>query len=644
MIMARQDNINKESMLRTGAMLHGTYRIDDYLSSGGFGNTYVVTHVNFNEKYALKEFFMKGVSERDANNTTVSVSNNEKVDEFHEQLEKFKKEARRLRRLNNPHIVRVHDLFEENGTAYYVMDYINGENLKDRLKRTGKPMREAEVESVLRQALDALREVHSQGIWHLDLKPANVMIDREGTVKLIDFGASKQINNKTGGALSTSAVTFTNGYAPIEQMEKSYEKFGPWTDFYALGATLYNLLANQRPPMPSDINDDPSPDKHLALPMPSGVSARMRDLVLWLMRTNRLERPDSVQAIQAYLDGNTGAGDKGDDVTIVEQNDENNVRQTKQSSPAHEETAPQSNSEPSKSKKGLIIGIISALVIATGVFFISRYNGSYSDIVVPNRPSPERLVNDLAGILGDARWLEDSLEQVASKTGIPICVVTMNDLDGYDKSEMANAIGKKWGIGYREKNGGIVVLIKPKTVQSKGEVFIAIASPLDKRISGSTCTQIIDQEMIPLFKSNDYLSGIWAGCVILKKLINSGNCSPTASVNSTTTVSGVKVSIPLGTCTYTGEVNADGVPDGRGTAVFSNGDKCEGSFVNGGITGDDITYQFSDGDKFVGSFQNNGFYKGRYTTAADGRYFEGTFKDNMPDKGQWYDKNGNKTN
>ena len=493
-------------MLRTGALLHGTYRIDDYLSSGGFGNTYVATHVNFNEKYAIKEFFMKGVSERDANNTTVSVSNNEKVDEFHEQLEKFKKEARRLRRLNNPHIVRVHDLFEENGTAYYVMDYINGENLKDRLKRTGKPMREAEVESVLRQALDALREVHSQGIWHLDLKPANVMIDREGTVKLIDFGASKQINNKTGGALSTSAVTFTNGYAPIEQMEKSYEKFGPWTDFYALGATLYNLLANQRPPMPSDINDDPSPDKHLALPMPSGVSARMRNLVLWLMRTNRLERPDSVQAIQAYLDGNTGAGDKSDDVTIVEQNDENNVRQTKQSSPAREETAPQSNSEPSKSKKGLIIGIISALVIAAGVY---------------------------------------------------------------------------WALGNN-------------------------SSPVGP-----------DEEMVDT-------------TAVVEEIVN--------------TVSGVRVSIPLGTCTYTGEVNADGVPDGHGTAVFSNGDKCEGSFVNGDITGDDITYQFSDGDKFVGSFQNNGFYKGRYTTAADGRYFEGTFKDNMPDKGQWYDKNGNKTN
>ena len=128
--MSDQSNIIMESMLRVGTVLHGTYRIDSYLSSGGFGNTYVATHINFNEKYAIKEFFMKGVNERDGNNTAVSVSNNEKVTEFNEQLEKFKKEARRLRKLNNSHIVRVYDLFEENGTAYYVMDYISGEMIR----------------------------------------------------------------------------------------------------------------------------------------------------------------------------------------------------------------------------------------------------------------------------------------------------------------------------------------------------------------------------------------------------------------------------------------------------------------------------------------------------------------------------------
>ena len=112
-----QQDINNTSMLKVGTILRGTYRIDNYLSSGGFGNTYVATNIEFEERVAIKEFFMKGVTQRDGNHTTVSVSNAENSNSFFEQKEKFKKEARRIRLLRNPHIVNVHDLFEENGTA-----------------------------------------------------------------------------------------------------------------------------------------------------------------------------------------------------------------------------------------------------------------------------------------------------------------------------------------------------------------------------------------------------------------------------------------------------------------------------------------------------------------------------------------------
>ena len=294
------NNINTDNMLRVGTVLHGTYRIDRYLSSGGFGNTYVATNIQFGEQYAIKEFFMRGISQRDNNNTTVSVSNTDNRETFASQLEKFKKEARRLRKLNNEHIVRVHDLFEENGTAYYVMDYIDGENLSDRLKRTGNPLSEAEVMQLLPQILDALEAAHKEGILHLDLKPANIMVDKQGVVKLIDFGASKQ-QSAQGGATTSTAVSYTNGYAPREQMEQNLEKFGPWTDFYALGATLYTLLTNKKPPLPSDIDDDGSEDKHLALPMPDNSSEKLRKLVLWLMNTNKNRRPQNIEKIKEYL-------------------------------------------------------------------------------------------------------------------------------------------------------------------------------------------------------------------------------------------------------------------------------------------------------------------------------------------------------
>ena len=290
------ESINNQSMLKVGTILHGTYRIDSYLSSGGFGNTYVATNVEFDERVAIKEFFMKGVTQRDDNQTTVSVSNLENNDSFLGQKEKFKKEARRIRQLKNEHIIAVQDLFEENGTAYYGMDFVDGEKLSERLKHTGEPMSENEVRDILPQILDALKSVHDAGIWHLDLKPANIMLTKEGKVKLIDFGASKQLDAQKGGATTSTAISYTNGYAPREQMEQNYDKFGPWTDIYALGATLYNLLTNKRPPLPTDIDDDISEDKHNALPFPDSVDG-MKYLVLQMMKTNRLQRPQSIDAI-----------------------------------------------------------------------------------------------------------------------------------------------------------------------------------------------------------------------------------------------------------------------------------------------------------------------------------------------------------
>lgn len=286
-------------MLQVGTILHGTYKIESYLASGGFGNTYLAKNIEFDETYAIKEFFVKGVCQRDGNSTTISVSNAENTNSFEQQREKFKKEARRLRSLSNPHIVKVYDLFEENGTAYYVMDYVDGENLSTRLKRTNVPLAESEVRNYLNQILDGLEAIHNKGMFHLDIKPANIMVDSHDVVKLIDFGASKQ-QSTVGGATMSTGISYTNGYAPSEQMAQSYDKFGPWTDFYALGATVYKLLTNQDPPSVSDLSEDETEDKHLALPMPN-VSEEMKNLVAWMMQVNRLKRPKNVGEIKRIL-------------------------------------------------------------------------------------------------------------------------------------------------------------------------------------------------------------------------------------------------------------------------------------------------------------------------------------------------------
>lgn len=273
----------------------GKYKIERVLGQGGFGITYLARNTVFDINVAIKEFFMKDENERDG--SSVTMPSTTKLELFQGQKEKFKKEAKRMFAIKNEHIIGVSDLFEENGTAYYVMDYVDGENLAERLKRTGKLMTEQEVSEILPQILDALKSVHDAGIWHLDLKPANIMLDKSGNVKLIDFGASKQLNAQKGGATTSTAISYTNGYAPREQMEQNYDKFGPWTDIYALGATLYNLLTNKRPPLPTDIDDDVTEDKREALPFPSSTSIEMKHLVLQMMQTNRLQRPQRIEDI-----------------------------------------------------------------------------------------------------------------------------------------------------------------------------------------------------------------------------------------------------------------------------------------------------------------------------------------------------------
>lgn len=295
-----EQRIDIDNILKVGTILHGVYRIEDYLSSGGFGNTYVAINMELAKLVAIKEFFIKGVTQRDADNTTVNVSNTYNRTLFQEQLQKFKKEARRISKLKSPHIVTVYDLFEENGTAYYVMEYIDSVNLSVLLKRLQKPLSETEVMGYLPQILDALECVHQEGLYHLDLKPANIMVDKKGNITIIDFGASKQ-HSSAGGATTSTAVSYTNGYAPREQMEQNLDKFGPWTDIYALGATLYNLLTNKRPPLPSDIDDDLSSDKHFALPMPQNVSEKTKQLILNMLATNRLGRPQSVWQIRKFM-------------------------------------------------------------------------------------------------------------------------------------------------------------------------------------------------------------------------------------------------------------------------------------------------------------------------------------------------------
>lgn len=291
--------MNDNDIIKPGTILHEIYEVKKHLASGGFGITYEAVNTMFDETVAIKEFFMADIAQKDENgNVFVPLNDNQAL--FDSQKEKFKKEAKRIWKLSNPHIVRVHEIFRANNTLYYVMDYIEGESLETKMANLGRPLSEDDVKALLPQVLDALETIHNDGLWHLDIKPDNLMMGNDGILRLIDFGASKQ-DMALGGSTMASAVAYTELFAPIEQVEQNVKYFGPWTDFYALGATLLYLLTNNKPPKHSDILDDHTPDKHETIQIPETVSDVTRKLILWMMQISPSERPQSVEEIRKFL-------------------------------------------------------------------------------------------------------------------------------------------------------------------------------------------------------------------------------------------------------------------------------------------------------------------------------------------------------
>ena len=371
----KQNDIFEQQMLPEQSTLQGgKYKVERRIASGGFGNTYEVTNTVFQERMALKEFFMKGISEREADSTTVSVSNTVNAGQFQSQKEKFWKEALRLRKLHNPHIVQVHDLFEENGTAYYAMDFVDGESLSNRLKRTKTPIPEAEVRSILSQVLDALEEVHSHGIWHLDLKPGNILVDSNGNARLIDFGASKQMSATEGYTTTTTAMCYTPGYAPTEQIDQKKELIGPWTDLYALGGTLYNLLTRNTPPSVSEMDDDD------AFTYPVAVSGQMKQLIRWLMTPKRQRRPQSVAEVKKFLSQpftENQPDDDDEEDTVFGQN------------PASHDTQETDEAPKSMPYKWIAVAVAAVVVVGGLIAWLSR---SESDNQVSSDDAPVEIV------------------------------------------------------------------------------------------------------------------------------------------------------------------------------------------------------------------------------------------------------------
>jgi serine/threonine protein kinase len=220
------------------------YEVESILGSGGFGITYLARDTNLNRHVAIKEYFPKGMAARKTDSRVNPVSEHTSKD-YSDGLERFLTEARTLARCQHPNIVRVYSVFEANGTAYMVMDYQRGQSLS-RAVRARAIMGERELLVLVRPLLDGLKSMHDAGFIHRDIKPDNIFLREDGVPVLLDFGAARQA---VGLGTQHLTMMLTPNFAPIEQYNAGgrSEKQGPWTDIYAIAATLYRIIVGTGP-------------------------------------------------------------------------------------------------------------------------------------------------------------------------------------------------------------------------------------------------------------------------------------------------------------------------------------------------------------------------------------------------------------
>lgn len=233
-------------LLPRGSQLKGgEYQLDWPLGFGSFGVTYRALHVPLERPVAIKEFFPDGHSVR-LNETGQLLPLPQSKQLYFKDLTKFVKEAHLLALVNHPNVVRATDLFEENGTAYLVMDLIDGQTLEEELRaHPGQPLAETRVQEVMAQLVAALAAVHEQSIWHLDLKPSNVMIAKhDKRIVLVDFGTARYGHQP--GSTSTTRPVATPKYAPLEVIRG--RSVGPQSDIFELGMMLHEMLRGETPP------------------------------------------------------------------------------------------------------------------------------------------------------------------------------------------------------------------------------------------------------------------------------------------------------------------------------------------------------------------------------------------------------------
>lgn len=380
------------------------YKVEEVLGTGGFGITYkvsstvMVDNVAINTFFAMKEYFLNSCY-RDKDNVTMMCSPTMRT-EVDQSLNDFITEAKRLNSLGHKsdNIVKVNEVFKENGTAYYIMEYLDGGNLQDYVRKKGA-LNEAEAIAIIKPIAKAVEALHEERILHLDIKPGNIVLkkdrntDKEVPV-LIDFGLVKHFDSKGKPTTRIAAKGASDGFAPMEQYT-TIDKFAPTLDVYALGATLYYMLKGANPPKAFDIESS----KVIMDSLPSSVSDITKKAIVNAMEKSKFERTATVAEFLLALGGS--------------------VEQKETATASVNTTIFNRNSDNNKSNKKRLVLVLVVVVLFWGL-------GLYCLHTIPQKVSIEENVNEIDTI---GEYVEDVK---------PIVTLSDNKEDNLEKSVIHN--------------------------------------------------------------------------------------------------------------------------------------------------------------------------------------------------------------
>ena len=406
-----KDNIHA---LPEGTLLSGpknTYRILQTLGQGSFGITYLATmemtvsgqmgSFTTTVQVAVKEFFMKEFNGRDGSKVTASSQGGY----FTDYKRKFLREAENLAALQHPHIVKVLESFEANGTAYYAMEYLEGGSLDCYIDQQGT-LPEAEALSFTCQIGSALECMHQHRMLHLDLKPGNIMRRSTGEVVLIDFGLSKLFDKNGEPESSTSLGGGTAGYAPLEQTNYQRGDGLPMTmDVYALGATMYKMLTGERPPEASEVLNDGLPAYVLER---RNVSAATISVVEKAMEPMRRKRYQSVREVLEALKPLTQTAPKTEKVVQERRTAPVASEETTYAIPQKQPAAGGALKVDVQSLKKWLLRLLAALAVLGGILLMIFF-----------LPRSCSMSHTPADVPGDSLMATDSLATAASEEQKP---------------------------------------------------------------------------------------------------------------------------------------------------------------------------------------------------------------------------------